>query len=317
MQRERRKMHRVPGVLHRWASLSQRTACRSARRAAMRQSVTQRVCHRREYRMSARVVFAAFVAGCSGFVVALSRTGACSHNSTPPREARFAHATSAIGGRLDLATFEAKARAAISTAERNLRETDESVVHVDELLTDARETILALCSSEPDSYLRFRDAKGMVLSVPAAIGMAEFFHDRKIISSAPPKNPSAVEIMRFLWSTRSERRMDIADIIPELTRAGRGTLINSKSPNTWPYGSAAQFSGCLFDGPSGRVSRADGERLNDTDRSAHVVFGVLLADGATAHIRLNYFYDDRAKIWVPVTIATGSSARDFWPWPVF
>lgn len=110
--------------------------------------------------------------------------------------------------------------------------------------------------------------------------------------------------------------MSFREILPEQTRAGRGVVFVFGDRDAWPY-PAAQFASSVFGPESGPFTEEAGQRLNDTDRSAHVLLAVTLAVGTRAYLRLNYFFDEPQQRWFPVTIVAGSDSPEYWPWPVF
>lgn len=193
----------------------------------------------------------------------------------------------------------------------------QSVVEPDALLRDVRESLLGLSSGDPERYLAFRSASGLVFNREGARQLAGIWYDRQIVDRLPGAELSDGEMLRYVWATADQRRMRIQALLPERTRAGRGTLISPDEPDEWPYAGAAQFCSCLFLPSSGPFQRSEGEQLDRSERSAHVTVGVRFAGDIVGHLRLNYFFDEATRSWVPVTIAVASSAEDFWPWPVF
>ncbi len=119
-----------------------------------------------------------------------------------------------------------------------------------------------------------------------------------------------------MFGTLAERHFVITDIDATHIEIGRGTLISSVRSSEWPY-EGANFCTSMFKGPGGAVSHEVGSSLNGTERSAHVVIPVVFQDGATGHIRINYFFDEVFGRWNPVTMATASTSETTTPWPFF
>lgn len=217
---------------------------------------------------------------------------------------------------LQLDRLENQVDAALRLASVSLAAPASEVVDLDSLLQDMRSTLLGIISGDSDRYFDFRMESGASFKRQYAQGLLDQWRDRKIVSVRAPPQATDKELFAALWGSAPERRMSLRGILADQTRAGRGTVFVFGDRQEWPY-SGAQFASSVFCPRAGPFSQDTGDRLDGTDRSAHVLLGVRLADGTPGYLRLNYFYDDAQRRWFPVTIVAGSDDPEYWPWPLF
>lgn len=208
-------------------------------------------------------------------------------------------------------------RDAVSTVAKELSKPGKSVVDPEGLLTDVEASMRALVYGDAEGYYNFRVGHGAVFIRSFGEGLMDHWNEQKIIQVVPPGGLSDRDYFSLIWSTNAARRIALHRVSAASVQAGRGATIEFGTPRAdWPY-AGAQFSTSLFSPAAGPLTEETGYRLDNTERSAHVTFGVIFADKSKGAVRFNYFFDEAQRTWIPATIAAGAEDAVYWPWPVF
>lgn len=255
-------------------------------------------------------------AGChGGGAVSSAEWAAGGESGNSAKAAMDAHSQSANWLAVDGPSAAAAARSlALSAAEQMVQE-GMAETRAKHLSADLQIVLASAFTPDFDAYNRLMTSKGARLD-KIADGFVQAMLDWKIYAEGTPDLAPTRPIdrrVRFMWNHPAERGMQWKTVRPSSLEVGFGLVAEANTPE-WPYsGHYAQLS--LYAPQSGRLTEADGKRLNKTKDAAWVMFEGQFASGMQTRMKINFYYDADALTWFPVTVVIGPD-KNHRPFPM-
>ncbi len=200
-------------------------------------------------------------------------------------------------------------------AERRWVEMGQDEEKAAQLGRDLQTILTAKFAPDFDTYHEHMTERGMSLDMIAG-GFAEMMLEFELYSRSIPELAADAPVdgkIRHIWNNPRERGAAFESVRISSFNAGFG-LAGRVNTLEWPYmGAIGQSS--LYVPRSGRLSQQEGERLTQTKNSAWVMFEGRFSSGLQTRMRINFYFDADAEVWVPVTTSLGPD-RNFRPYPM-
>ncbi|MCC5787817.1 MAG: hypothetical protein JJU33_14080 [Phycisphaerales bacterium] len=227
-------------------------------------------------------------------------------------EAHDESAWSAVAG-LEAASEVAQQIA--EKAERQWVELGQDEEKAAQLGRDAQTVLTAMFAPDFDTYHRHMTERGLFLDMVAAT-VAQRMVDREIYPDSVPElnfDAPLVTQVRYLWNHPRERGVEFESVRLSTLRVGFGLTTVAGTPD-WPYmGEYGQ--GSLYAPRSGRLGGVERARLAETKDSAWVMIEGRFTSGMRTRMKIHFYLDSKAEVWVPVTVSFGTDG-DFRPFPM-
>lgn len=169
---------------------------------------------------------------------------------------------------------------------------------------DVAAILAAIFEPNFDTYDEVMYRKGLALDAMAP-AYCEAMVEWKLYSRDDlPVDMTTRDKVRHLWNNPARRNTEWHSVRLPSVRAGFG-LVHEAETVEWPYaGAYSQLS--LYAPLAGRLTVAEGMRINTTKESAWIMMEGRFASGMRTHIKINWYYDENGAGWVPITIVFGT-----------
>lgn len=171
---------------------------------------------------------------------------------------------------------------------------------------DVSTVLTAIFAPDFDTYHRHMSARGLSLDKIAS-GFVSAMLEWEIYPSSAPElaaERTVEEKIRYLWNNPRERDAAFESVRPSSLMIGFGLMAESNTPE-WPYaGHYAQLS--LYAPKGGRLMEEEGTRISKSKDSAWIMLEGRFRSGMKTRMKLNFYFDEAAGVWIPVTAVFGT-----------
>jgi hypothetical protein len=233
----------------------------------------------------------------AGSLVAIVACWSCAGRTGDPssQSAASVSVESAAGG-MDAATLNRQLEVALRLAPI---EQD----HLDDLLLVVGSLTRSIMSGTPDEYLELMDRRGFVVSDRVTF-LLQRLHSEDLLREVLADADSPTSTYRALWQARDARDMRIARALDNSAMAGAG--VTASPGPTWNYHAViGQYSIFNYRDAGMPISSTFGKPSLPT-HEAWVQFDAEFESGYRSSIRLTFYFDPNAKVWVPYSVLVGA-----------
>lgn len=187
--------------------------------------------------------------------------------------------------------------------ESSLRKAPIEQEHLGDLTILVNSLTHALLSGNPAQHIDFMARRGFIVS-DRVINLLEQYHEIDLLQDIRKQEHSPSKVFTTIWQAIDARDMRVIRVMPETAVAGSGVRV-SAGP-TWNFpATLGQLS--LFD--YREAAKPVPSTFGKPSLSIHeawVQFDAEFASGYQSSIRLTFYFDPAAKMWVPYGVVVGA-----------
>lgn len=161
----------------------------------------------------------------------------------------------------------------------------------------------ALLSGNPAQHIDLMERRGFIVS-ERVFNLLEQYHEIDLLLDIRKEEHSPSEVFTTIWEAIDTRDMRVIRVLPESAEAGAGVRVSAGPAWNFPA-TLGQLS--LFDyREAAKPVPSSFGKPSLSIHEAWVQFDAEFSSGYQSKIRLMFYFDPAAKMWVPYGVVVGA-----------